>query len=237
MRESWDEMARSHQGFHDPPGSLPDRVHGLLRRRVIRWAQGLPRGARFLDVGCGRGSLAIGLARLRPDLEVLGMDLSQGMLDLAAAAAPEPRNPTWLRCEAGRWPLADQSVDAAVVMDLLANLDLSADITPLLQEARRVCRRWLLLEIKTPWVLGLLLRLRRRGSAAARATEFGLGRSYAGDGIAVHVHDPAALLPKGGAVPALAPWPLLPAPSRIYVLDLQAPGLLERLPAVWRIPA
>ena len=41
----------------------------------------LPKGARWLDVGCGTGVAVRELARLRPDVEILGVDLEAGFDD------------------------------------------------------------------------------------------------------------------------------------------------------------
>jgi len=47
----------------------------------------LPAGARVVDVGTGSGAVALALADERPDLEVVGSDLSAAALDVARANA------------------------------------------------------------------------------------------------------------------------------------------------------
>jgi SAM-dependent methyltransferase len=47
----------------------------------------LTRAARVLDVGCGPGAALLRLARLIPDGEVVGIDVSRGMLEIAAERA------------------------------------------------------------------------------------------------------------------------------------------------------
>lgn len=50
---------------------------------VVEAALTLPRGARVVDVGTGSGAIALALKHERPDLEVLGADVSHDALALA----------------------------------------------------------------------------------------------------------------------------------------------------------
>ena len=52
-----------------------------------RFLAEVPRGARLLDVGCGGGHLAIHVARRRPDVHVVGVDLSPPQVARATARA------------------------------------------------------------------------------------------------------------------------------------------------------
>jgi len=54
---------------------------------LVEVGLGLPHGARVLDVGTGSGAVALALKDERPDLEVWGVDLSAGALDVARANA------------------------------------------------------------------------------------------------------------------------------------------------------
>jgi len=59
----------------------------VYRRLVADLAESLPHGARLLDVGTGPGYLLDYLARPRPDLHLLGLDLSYGMIRRARLKA------------------------------------------------------------------------------------------------------------------------------------------------------
>jgi release factor glutamine methyltransferase len=50
---------------------------------VVEAALSLPRGARVVDVGTGSGAIALALKQERPDLRVIGTDLSSDALEVA----------------------------------------------------------------------------------------------------------------------------------------------------------
>jgi len=54
---------------------------------LVEAALDLPQGARVVDVGTGSGAVALALKDERPDLEVIGVDVSEDALDVARANA------------------------------------------------------------------------------------------------------------------------------------------------------
>jgi len=117
---------------------------GRWRRAAAR-ATGLPPGGNALDVACGSGKLSQELLKVAG--QVVGLDFSTGMLEVAAARAPGPR---YVRGDALALPFADAEFDAATIAFGLRNL---ADPVRGLAEMRRVVRpggRMVVLEFVKP---------------------------------------------------------------------------------------
>jgi SAM-dependent methyltransferase len=86
-------------------------------RSCARLADGIPDAALVLDLGCGPGVSSLLLARVRPDLRVLGLDLAPRMLTLARRHLSRARlrgRVALLRASAIHIPLTGESVDAVV---------------------------------------------------------------------------------------------------------------------------
>jgi SAM-dependent methyltransferase len=102
----------------------------------IEWLN-IPPGGIALDVGSGPGSVTASLARAAgPDGLALGVDISEPMLARAVRAEASPQV-GFLRADAQRLPLRDQTVDAVVST---AVLQLIPDPVAALAEIARVLR-------------------------------------------------------------------------------------------------
>ena len=90
-----------------------------------------------VDVGSGVGFFCLPLARAFPTAEIYGCDILEGMVQLLedAAAAEGLSNLASLQMTSGRIPLADDSADLLVMVQVHHELDAPA---PLLLECRRV---------------------------------------------------------------------------------------------------
>lgn len=96
-------------------------------------------GLRLLDVGCGPGTITLGLARAIAPGELVGLDIDPGSVAVAEAAARE-QGVTNVRFEVGRaeaLPFPEASFDAVFEHTLLEHV---TDPLSVLGEMRRVLR-------------------------------------------------------------------------------------------------
>lgn len=105
----------------------------LVAREFLDWLE--PRdGLRWTDVGCGTGALAATILAQSNPASVVGIEPSEGFLQLAATQIADARA-RFKRGDARKLPLADTSVDAAVSALMLNFVD---DPKKVVAEMRRV---------------------------------------------------------------------------------------------------
>jgi SAM-dependent methyltransferase len=129
--------------FASPIGSMVyDNVQARMRslfsalQQPTEWLN-IPAGGIALDVGCGPGTVTASLAGAAgPGGLALGVDLSEAMLARAVRAEAGPQI-GFLRADAQRLPLRDETVDAVVS---IAVLQLVPDPAAALAEMARVLR-------------------------------------------------------------------------------------------------
>ncbi|MFZ0832619.1 MAG: methyltransferase domain-containing protein [Mycobacterium sp.] len=138
-----------------PVGSLfYDNAQALARRLSTAWQHpqewlNIPRGGVALDVGCGPGNVTAMLAdAVGPDGLALGLDISEPMLARAVRSSPKPQL-GFMRADAQRLPLRDDTVDAIVS---IAVLQLVPDPSAAVAEMARVLRPGGRLAIMVPTV-------------------------------------------------------------------------------------
>jgi len=136
-----------------PVGSMfYDKTQAVVRRLLTAWQQpiewlNIPPGGIALDVGCGPGSVTASLARAAgPDGLALGVDISEPMLVRAVRAEAGPQI-GFLRADAQRLPLRDETVDAVVSITVL---QLVPDPLAALAEMARVLRPGARLAVMVP---------------------------------------------------------------------------------------
>ncbi|MGE2691938.1 methyltransferase domain-containing protein [Mycolicibacterium pulveris] len=129
-----------------------DNAQLVARRLLTAWQEptewlNLPVGGVALDVGSGPGNVTAGLGRaVGPGGLALGVDISEPMLARAVAAHAGP-NVGFLRADAQRLPLQDESVDAVVSV---AMLQLIPEPATALAEMVRVLRSGRRLAVMVP---------------------------------------------------------------------------------------
>ncbi|HJC76319.1 bifunctional demethylmenaquinone methyltransferase/2-methoxy-6-polyprenyl-1,4-benzoquinol methylase UbiE [uncultured Alistipes sp.] len=149
VREMFDRIAPTYDMLNH---TLSLNIDRLWRRRVVRLVRRFaPR--RILDVATGTGDLAIAMARRIRGTQVLGVDLSEGMLDIArrkVAEAGLDGRVVFDTGDAERLFVSDSAVDVATVAFGVRNFgDLDAglrDIARTLREGGRI----VILEFSTP---------------------------------------------------------------------------------------
>ncbi|MGH3744833.1 MAG: class I SAM-dependent methyltransferase, partial [Mycobacteriales bacterium] len=137
------DLVAVNRTFHDHECAYYDERFAIVhdaasaRRALAEVEQLLGRPLRtgevVLDAGCGTGWLAAGLRRARPDVTVIGSDLSAGMLSRARTAGGRPL----VQADSTVLPLAAGSVDVLVCRGVLHHLP---DVAAALREWRRVLR-------------------------------------------------------------------------------------------------
>jgi demethylmenaquinone methyltransferase/2-methoxy-6-polyprenyl-1,4-benzoquinol methylase len=123
---------------------------GRWRRAAVRAAR-LSRGDAALDVACGTGKLTAALAAaVGPEGRVVGVDLSEAMLDEARAAFGKLAGVEFRLGNALALPVADGSFDAATIAFGLRNLSSFEDGFREMARAVRSGGRVVCLELSMP---------------------------------------------------------------------------------------
>src|SRR5512143_2819033 len=116
--------APSRRCGHRRSGRCYDNAQALARRLFTAWQHpqdwlNIPQGGVALDVGCGPGNVTAMLAdAVGPDGLALGVDISEPMLARAVRSNSRPQL-GFMRADAQRLPLRDDTVDAIVSIAVL----------------------------------------------------------------------------------------------------------------------
>ena len=123
--------------------------HARRRAEVEAWflLPRLERGMRLLDVGCGPGTITVGLARAVPEGSVIGLDAADAVLEQARehAASQGVSNLQFAAGDVYALEFADASFDVVYANQLLQHL---TDPVAAIGEMRRVLRPGGLLAVR-----------------------------------------------------------------------------------------
>lgn len=129
--EYTEEEARREEAAYETPAAAE-------RRRLVRERLDLRSGEEVLSVGCGPGFEPVELAEVvGRDGRVRAIDRSEAMLSLAERRCADVPRVSLTRADAADLPLADESVDAAVAVQVYEYVE---DLEAALDELRRVLR-------------------------------------------------------------------------------------------------
>ena len=123
-------------------GVVDGRENEYRKRFIARRAEkmvklaDLDEESTILELGCGTGIYAIHW--LKPSVKFYGLDISKGMLRIAAAKIKSESDKTlFLEGDAENLPFKDASFDAVLSVNTIEHLD---DVPLTLKEMKRVCR-------------------------------------------------------------------------------------------------
>jgi ubiquinone/menaquinone biosynthesis C-methylase UbiE len=121
-------------------------VASLRTSLVDEIAGSTPRGARIADVGCGGGQIARRMLDLRPDLKLVGVDLSRAQVRRAVrACAHVGQHASFVQGSALALPLADRVFDAAISVASIKHWpDQRLGLTEMTRILRGSGRLWLI---------------------------------------------------------------------------------------------
>lgn len=139
----WQSSPDSFSELYQEKSSIfsPETIVGkFLKRRteILYQLLDTDKSFRLLDVGCGSGVHLVDL--LTSFKEVVGVDYSQGMLDIAAGELKKTKRRNWqlINADAARLPLKTNYFDRLIAMGLL---DYVQNPTQVLKEFRRVVKK------------------------------------------------------------------------------------------------
>jgi len=141
--DRWEDYNRQ---FFDGLAPKYDRLNEVLsfgqhrrfKRHAIKSAR-VKAGDRVLDLCTGSGDIALFIARQYPNCQVIALDASERMLDIARKRAAEQRlrNVSFQKGDVLHLPFADQEFDVTLIGFGLRNL---ADLEGGILEMKRVTR-------------------------------------------------------------------------------------------------
>jgi malonyl-CoA O-methyltransferase len=124
IQQRFSESAKSYDLFTGLHRAIADRLFDL--------AVNESRPSAILDVGCGTGYLTVKLKEHFPQINMIGLDLSPGMLEVACR---KHDGISWVLADGNKLPFSDGSFDV-----LISNLayQWAGDLSGAFHEARRV---------------------------------------------------------------------------------------------------
>lgn len=166
LREVFDDIAHTRDGYYDAPAGSPDRRHTFWQRlnrghirRILTPLMGDGSLRSYLDVGCGRGDFSHELAQQFELDRVHGIDLSAAVVEVAQSSYGRDSAPVMAFSVAdvtSGLSFADRAFDIVGCLNVFHHL-LPADQIAAIGHLCRVADRLVLLEVKRFHILHRLL--------------------------------------------------------------------------------
>lgn len=86
------------------------------QRYLMNWLSRTPQGGEVLEAGCGVGRMGIYIHHVRPDLQIIGLDFSERMLEIASATGVYSAT---VQADVTALPFPPKYFDLVVAMDVL----------------------------------------------------------------------------------------------------------------------
>lgn len=103
----------------------------------------LPKSGIVLDVGCGPGQIPLKIVENNPSLNVIGLDLSNRMVDIAneiAKNSPYPNNLSYMVGDASKMSFDDDSLDGVISHFFVEHLPNEEKVIDVFNEIQRVVK-------------------------------------------------------------------------------------------------
>jgi len=116
-------------------------LHNEVRTKVLELCD--REQGHAVEVGCGEGLFLVKLAEKYPHLNICGIDNWEAILEVAKERLEKKgfKNVTVSRADALSLPLADQSFDLVVCINLVVNLPSEEHFRKCLRELDRICKK------------------------------------------------------------------------------------------------
>lgn len=131
IQELFNKISQDYDKLND---IMSFRTHLRIKKNALRGLV-LPQGAKILDLCTGTGDIARILKDFYPDAEIIGVDFSEKMLEIARV-----KNPSldFIQGDVSALPFEDRSFDLCVISFGLRNTE---DLRKVLGEIHRVLKK------------------------------------------------------------------------------------------------
>jgi ubiquinone/menaquinone biosynthesis C-methylase UbiE len=108
-----------------------------IREKVLKI---ISKKGKILEVGCGEGLFLDVLSKVSPDLEIVGVDNWDEILNKTKERLKERKNVSLIKADGTNLPFEDNTFDTVVCVNVLLNISDFETVSRILKEMLRVCK-------------------------------------------------------------------------------------------------